>query len=831
MSAKKNSRLIGNNMASSSNSTSVINNNNESSPSPPLQRKSPRTRMEATKAKLSKIEASKNNSKKHKILVESDNEERNNQSSKEVSPFISIQSIRSGFFTTPIKKALFVTSVSPTTTSSSSTILDCAFLERLRQSDWQLNYCNSILANSEVQKHRPVIIILDNKLSDLTAVSRSLHALPESEDVLFGVLSDRILSDKRKRSLLKCELHEYFLTSSIDITICELFAKLAARLRAIPALFAVVEEAEQPIKICDERNIVQYVNRAYEIQTGCSRAEVLGSDAGELHSKAIIHTSATLPPLHHPPHQHQPPPLHIIGSTPNNETMEISSSTTPGGGATPQPQETTGSIGNVSFPHTFNPNRRRSSEWHCITVPGSSNPQFVYVKRGSADATICRDLSLKSLRSQSALVDAPITEALTVLANVLHKCDDETQPMVRDAIKILSSNELYAPTITRFQNNDRIASGYYDGLIRLHHPSRQRKRSVVDAFREQRRSSGTDSRRRISSDVVNALENEDSWHFDVIELERVTEHHPLSHLGAKIFERWNCADVLRCSADTIARWLTVIEANYQNTNTYHNATHAADVLQATSFFLNSEVVAQTVQDNHATAALIAATVHDLDHPGRGNAFLINTRQRLALLYNDQSVLENHHVALAFQLTLAQNGINIFSKMQREEFINMRQSIIDMVLATDMSRHFEYLTKFQQIIPNLPDLEENRESNSMTVCRMMIKCADIANPTREWKLCVQWAMRIVEEYFFQTAEEREKGLPLTMKGFERDTCNVPMTQCTFVDMFAREAFTLWCDFAEIPQLLQQLETNYEKWKQMSTTWEPGQNIDLISKQPA
>jgi high affinity cAMP-specific and IBMX-insensitive 3',5'-cyclic phosphodiesterase 8 len=732
----------------------------------------------------------------------------------------------------PCKSALFVTSVSPSSTSSSSsTILDCAFLERLRQSDWQLHCCNSILANSEVQKHRPVIIILDNKLSDLTAVSRSLHALPESEDVLFGVLSDRGISDKRKRTLLKCELHEYFLSSSIDISICELFAKLAARLRAIPALFAVVEEAEQPIKICDDRNIVQYVNRAYEIQTGCSRAEVLGSDAGEIHSKAIIHTSATLPPLHpHPHHQHPPPPLHVIGSTPMNEAMEVTPTTATA--TTPQPQETTtGSIGNVSFPHSFNPSRRRSSEWHCITVPGSSNPQFVYVKRGSADATICRDLSLKSLRSQSALVDAPITEALTVLANVLHKCDDETQPMVRDAIKILSSNELYAPTITRFQNNDRIASGYYDGLIRLHHPSRQRKRSVVDAFREQRRTSATDSRRRISSDVVNALENEDSWHFDVIELERVTEHHPLSHLGAKIFERWNCADVLRCSGDTIARWLTVIEANYQNTNTYHNATHAADVLQATSFFLISEVVAQTVQDNHATAALIAATVHDLDHPGRGNAFLINTRQRLALLYNDQSVLENHHVALAFQLTLAQNGINIFSKMQREEFIQMRQSIIDMVLATDMSRHFEYITKFQQIIPNLPDLEENRESNSMTVCRMMIKCADIANPTREWKLCVQWAMRIVEEYFFQTAEEREKGLPLTMKGFERDTCNVPMTQCTFVDMFAREAFTLWCDFAEIPHLLQQLETNYEKWKQMSTTWEPGQNLDLISKPPA
>lgn len=94
---------------------------------------------------------------------------------------------------------------------------------------------------------------------------------------------------------------------------------------------------------------------------------------------------------------------------------------------------------------------------------------------------------------------------------------------------------------------------------------------------------------------MNALETENAWQFDVIELEKVTDHHPLQALGVKIFERWNVGETLRCSTDTISRWLTVIEANYQSTNTYHNATHAADVLQATSYFLNSESVAQYVQ--------------------------------------------------------------------------------------------------------------------------------------------------------------------------------------------------------------------------------------------
>lgn len=72
------------------------------------------------------------------------------------------------------------------------------------------------------------------------------------------------------------------------------------------------------------------------------------------------------------------------------------------------------------------------------------------------------------MRSNSGLVEAPITEALNVLGSVLAKCsDEETQMQVQNAIKILSSTELYAPTITRFRDNDRIASGYYDGLIRV----------------------------------------------------------------------------------------------------------------------------------------------------------------------------------------------------------------------------------------------------------------------------------------------------------------------------------------------------------------------------
>lgn len=64
------------------------------------------------------------------------------------------------------------------------------------------------------------------------------------------------------------------------------------------------------------------------------------------------------------------------------------------------------------------------------------------------------------------------------------------------------------------------------------------------------------------------------------------------------------------------------------------------------------------------AALIAATVHDVDHPGRTNSFLCNAGSELAILYNDTAVLESHHAALAFQLTMRDSKSNIFKNTDR-----------------------------------------------------------------------------------------------------------------------------------------------------------------------
>ncbi len=84
---------------------------------------------------------------------------------------------------------------------------------------------------------------------------------------------------------------------------------------------------------------------------------------------------------------------------------------------------------------------------------------------------------------------------------------------------------------------------------------------------------------------------------------------------------------------TLMNWLTVIEANYHD-NPYHNSTHAADVMQATAFFLRKPRLKALFDPLDEAICLIAAIIHDIDHPGKNSAFLCNSNNELAILYND-----------------------------------------------------------------------------------------------------------------------------------------------------------------------------------------------------
>ncbi|XP_065730717.1 high affinity cAMP-specific and IBMX-insensitive 3',5'-cyclic phosphodiesterase 8B isoform X8 [Phocoena phocoena] len=464
--------------------------------------------------------------------------------------------------------------------------------------------------------------------------------------------------------------------------------------------------------------------------------------------------------------------------------------------------------------HSFrHKNRRKES----IDVKSISS-------RGS-DAPSLQNRRYPSMaRIHSMTIEAPITKVI----NIINAAQENSPVTVAEALdrvlEILRTTELYSPQLgTKDEDphtSDLVGGLMTDGLRRLSGNEYVFTKNVPQSHSHLGMPVTIND---VPPSIAQLLDNEESWEFNIFELEAVTHKRPLVYLGLKVFSRFGVCEFLHCSETTLRAWLQVIESNYHSSNAYHNSTHAADVLHATAFFLGKERVKGNLDQLDEVAALIAATVHDVDHPGRTNSFLCNAGSELAVLYNDTAVLESHHTALAFQLTVKDSKCNIFKNIDRNHYRTLRQAIIDMVLATEMTKHFEHVNKFVNSInkPMAAEIEgsdcecnpigKNFPENQILIKRMMIKCADVANPCRPLDLCIEWAGRISEEYFAQTDEEKRQGLPVVMPVFDRNTCSIPKSQISFIDYFITDMFDAWDAFAHLPTLMQHLADNYKHWK--------------------
>jgi hypothetical protein len=82
--------------------------------------------------------------------------------------------------------------------------------------------------------------------------------------------------------------------------------------------------------------------------------------------------------------------------------------------------------------------------------------------------------------------------------------------------------------------------------------------------------------------------------------------------------------------------------------------------------------------------------------GQNNQFQVATSSDVAIRYNDRSVLENMHCAEAFSI-MKREGHNIFESMTGPLQRELRESIIAMVMATDMKAHFAVVSELQAAV--------------------------------------------------------------------------------------------------------------------------------------
>ena len=66
----------------------------------------------------------------------------------------------------------------------------------------------------------------------------------------------------------------------------------------------------------------------------------------------------------------------------------------------------------------------------------------------------------------------------------------------------------------------------------------------------------------------------------------------------------------------------------------------------------------------------------------------------AVLYNDRSVLENHHAAASWEMLTCESQFNFLNNLDAAEYKRLRFLIIEAILATDLKMHFDILDEFK-----------------------------------------------------------------------------------------------------------------------------------------
>lgn len=348
-----------------------------------------------------------------------------------------------------------------------------------------------------------------------------------------------------------------------------------------------------------------------------------------------------------------------------------------------------------------------------------------------------------------------------------------------------------------------------------------------------------------SDQLMEVLSKLNDWQFDAFKLDAVAHGRPLSMLGFALLKRYEIIEKFQFSEAKLANFLMRIEDGYPS-NPYHNRIHAADVLQSLHVLIKRGGLIQSgyCDEIALLSCYLSAIIHDFEHKGVNNDFLVRVSDTLAVLYNDKSPMENHHLAASFQL-MNTDEYNFLPKMPHKAKEIMRKQIIDMVLATDMKQHFAIHSMFQQKMqlngtrgsgsdcrshstkgsPHSTAQDQHKvvdEDQKSLVLQVALKCADLGHLASPRAVHKHWVQYLEEEFFRQGDKEKEIGLSVSPL-MDREKNGITKSQVGFFDIVALPLFQSFSQaFADASPMLEAVKDNYAMWREEAALYSSARN---------
>ena len=321
-----------------------------------------------------------------------------------------------------------------------------------------------------------------------------------------------------------------------------------------------------------------------------------------------------------------------------------------------------------------------------------------------------------------------------------------------------------------------------------------------------------------------------SWDFDLFQLSHESRHWPLFHLAHHLFfARTKLITTLGINPELMSDFLAEIDDTYLPV-AYHNNMHGADVLHGCNLIVERTKLAQHITPTEHFSFLIAGMCHDLSHPGTNNMFQMDSQSKIALKYNDCSVLENFHITTTFEILRQPQYLKLFpspksddddddddeekkntTSAEMSEIMSkggrygqthwikkqlLRKIIIQTILATDLAERNKYyrewdaraLGEYGAKHQNLSI--ETKFEDRLLFMQMIIKCCDLKHPTLQREQHLKWSEMVNEEFIQQDIKETELGLPHRM-ACTREPVAVAKSQAGFIRFLVMPTWTRLC----------------------------------------
>ena len=249
---------------------------------------------------------------------------------------------------------------------------------------------------------------------------------------------------------------------------------------------------------------------------------------------------------------------------------------------------------------------------------------------------------------------------------------------------------------------------------------------------------------------------------------------------------------------------------------YHNWYHAVSCAHVCFLFMTLGGADAFLYPVEIFCIIMAALIHDLDHPGTNNDFEVKRKSSLARLYDNDAVLERHSINMGLNMCVDNSDLDWLKSFESEEDRDyVKHFIAESVLATDPARHGGVLKQALAILEQgKKDYSSNWNADPPTsitepvdtqmsptyfdrgnpehrvfIGMLLVHSADISNPLHQsFEVASDWAIRVTTEFSRQANKERELQLPVTtfMDGLDSQV-KIAKLQIGFFDWMVKPLY--------------------------------------------